>query len=228
MQIYPENLAHRSKASITSTQCSPIPFKTYDAFSDLVIYQENRTEIKFSDEISDSSRSHSLLNPVECRICYEVGTESGPLQSYCQCIGSLKYVHEVCLNEWLTVKFPSLEGAACELCCHNYSFEIIHSRRVNMLKGKALRKQAYYAALYAASLIVLALTIYVLVSYYFQEADSSTEEAEALAFIGLCSLSAISVIFIAAVKIRKLFRNDVSSWRLLPFCRKQEQLVFED
>ncbi|KAM0750560.1 hypothetical protein T439DRAFT_380454 [Meredithblackwellia eburnea MCA 4105] len=46
-----------------------------------------------------------------CRVCRS-GVEDGPLFYPCQCTGSIRYVHEPCLNEWLHRSGKDM----CELC----------------------------------------------------------------------------------------------------------------
>ncbi|KAL8287429.1 hypothetical protein RQP46_003287 [Phenoliferia psychrophenolica] len=46
-----------------------------------------------------------------CRVCRS-GVEDGPLFYPCQCTGSIRYVHEPCLNEWLARS----KKTKCELC----------------------------------------------------------------------------------------------------------------
>jgi hypothetical protein len=59
----------------------------------------------------------------ECRICFG-GAEEHPLVRACECAGSLQYVHEHCLVQWLErrLKKRSEDGnntgsaTECELC----------------------------------------------------------------------------------------------------------------
>ncbi|KAF8366153.1 marc-6, partial [Pristionchus pacificus] len=54
-----------------------------------------------------------------CRVCRG---DDGDLYYPCLCTGSIKYVHQECLLEWL--KYSKKE--VCELCNHKYSFEPIY------------------------------------------------------------------------------------------------------
>ncbi|GMR52789.1 hypothetical protein PMAYCL1PPCAC_22984, partial [Pristionchus mayeri] len=54
-----------------------------------------------------------------CRVCRG---DEGDLYYPCLCTGSIKYVHQECLVEWL--KYSKKE--VCELCNHKYSFEPIY------------------------------------------------------------------------------------------------------
>ncbi|KDE03706.1 hypothetical protein MVLG_05837 [Microbotryum lychnidis-dioicae p1A1 Lamole] len=47
-----------------------------------------------------------------CRVCRSGAPEDGALFWPCQCAGSIKYVHESCMNEWVRVSKKS----KCELC----------------------------------------------------------------------------------------------------------------
>ncbi|KAK5965750.1 Zinc finger C3HC4 type, partial [Trichostrongylus colubriformis] len=54
-----------------------------------------------------------------CRVCRG---EDGHLYYPCLCTGSIKYVHQECLTEWL--KYSKKE--VCELCNYKYSFQPIY------------------------------------------------------------------------------------------------------
>ncbi|XP_076448811.1 E3 ubiquitin-protein ligase MARCHF6-like isoform X2 [Babylonia areolata] len=61
--------------------------------------------------------------PDICRVCRCEGTTDKPLYYPCVCTGSIKYVHQDCLVQWL--KYSRKEY--CELCKHRYSFTPIYS-----------------------------------------------------------------------------------------------------
>ncbi|XP_059140902.1 E3 ubiquitin-protein ligase MARCHF6-like [Physella acuta] len=58
-----------------------------------------------------------------CRVCRCEGTSDKPLYYPCVCTGSIKYVHQDCLVQWL--KYSRKEY--CELCKHRFSFTPIYS-----------------------------------------------------------------------------------------------------
>ncbi|VDK49891.1 unnamed protein product [Anisakis simplex] len=70
------------------------------------------------------SRTFSLSDEPEstdiCRVCRSAGDSA--LYYPCLCTGSIKYVHQDCLMEWL--KYSKKE--VCELCSHKYSFQPIY------------------------------------------------------------------------------------------------------
>ncbi|KAI5949333.1 hypothetical protein KGF54_005568 [Candida jiufengensis] len=59
-----------------------------------------------------------------CRICRGEGTPNQPLYHPCKCRGSIKYIHQDCLLEWLKHSNKSTEK--CDICNTNYKFKIIY------------------------------------------------------------------------------------------------------
>ena len=57
-----------------------------------------------------------------CRICHCEGEPDLPLISPCICSGSLKYVHQHCLQQWI----KSADTKSCELC----KFEFIMNTKI--------------------------------------------------------------------------------------------------
>lgn len=76
-------------------------------------FKRGRTEItsSFDCRFGSSSSQTSQTSGDFCRICHESDSIS-PLLSPCLCSGSLRYVHEFCLIQWLTAS----ETNSCELC----------------------------------------------------------------------------------------------------------------
>ena len=56
-----------------------------------------------------------------CRICHEGHNEDDPLYHPCLCKGSIRYIHEKCLNTWL----QHHKSARCEVCKHAFSYKRI-------------------------------------------------------------------------------------------------------
>ncbi|XP_063361089.1 E3 ubiquitin-protein ligase MARCHF8-like [Cydia amplana] len=71
---------------------------------------------------SDSSRTSCSNSSGDiCRICHCESEVHNPLLAPCYCSGSLKYVHQSCLQQWLTAS----ETRSCELCKFNF---IMHTK----------------------------------------------------------------------------------------------------
>merc|ERR1712038_905661 len=58
-----------------------------------------------------------------CRVCRCEGTAERPLFHPCICTGSIKFIHQECLLQWL--RYSKKEF--CELCNHRFSFTPIYS-----------------------------------------------------------------------------------------------------
>lgn len=57
-----------------------------------------------------------------CRVCRSEGTLEQPLFHPCKCAGSIRYVHQDCLIEWLTHSRKKY----CELCEHPFTFTPVY------------------------------------------------------------------------------------------------------
>ncbi|KAI2612353.1 uncharacterized protein GGS25DRAFT_474956 [Hypoxylon fragiforme] len=65
----------------------------------------------------------ALADPDTCRICRGEGTADEPLFYPCKCSGSIKYVHQDCLMEWLSHS----QKKHCELCKTPFRFTKLYS-----------------------------------------------------------------------------------------------------
>lgn len=54
-----------------------------------------------------------------CRICHCEGDDEFPLIMPCRCTGSLSFVHQACLNQWI----KSSDTRCCELCKFDFVME---------------------------------------------------------------------------------------------------------
>ncbi|KAI5779817.1 hypothetical protein EDC01DRAFT_669996 [Geopyxis carbonaria] len=60
--------------------------------------------------------------PDHCRICRSEGSAEEPLYHPCKCSGSIKFVHQDCLMEWLTHS----QKKYCELCKTQFTFTKVY------------------------------------------------------------------------------------------------------
>ncbi|KAK8940151.1 hypothetical protein KSP40_PGU017504 [Platanthera guangdongensis] len=58
-----------------------------------------------------------------CRICRNPGEEDNPLRYPCACSGSIKFVHQDCLLQWLNHS----NARQCEVCKHVFSFSPLYA-----------------------------------------------------------------------------------------------------
>ncbi|KAM4057329.1 RING-variant domain-containing protein [Hirsutella rhossiliensis] len=66
---------------------------------------------------------HFDAAPSICRICRSEGTAAEPLFYPCKCSGSIKYVHQDCLMEWLSHS----QKKYCELCKTSFRFTKLYA-----------------------------------------------------------------------------------------------------
>ena len=87
-----------------------------------------------------------------CRVCHGAAEESRPLFHPCRCSGSIKFVHQDCLQTWLKVSNKS--HPKCELCGEQFSFRSIYTTGG---EGKPPKLTSLEFATAILSLIVLFL-----------------------------------------------------------------------
>ncbi|KAI1496462.1 hypothetical protein F5X99DRAFT_400394 [Biscogniauxia marginata] len=68
-------------------------------------------------------RQDMVVDPDTCRICRGEGTPDEPLFYPCKCSGSIKFVHQDCLMEWLSHS----QKKHCELCKTPFRFTKLYS-----------------------------------------------------------------------------------------------------
>lgn len=61
-----------------------------------------------------------------CRVCRSEGTDEQPLFYPCLCSGSIKYIHQDCLVEWL----KHSRKRYCELCKHPFTFSPVYAEQM--------------------------------------------------------------------------------------------------
>lgn len=64
-----------------------------------------------------------MLGADICRVCRSEGLSDRPLFHPCICTGSIKWIHQECLLQWM--RYSRKEY--CELCGHRFSFTPIYS-----------------------------------------------------------------------------------------------------
>jgi E3 ubiquitin-protein ligase MARCH6 len=96
-----------------------LPFEPFPPPPDPVRFPNNR--LRPSTSFRPRPRTPSDPSPADtdsCRICRGEGTPEEPLFYPCKCSGSIKYVHQDCLMEWLSHS----QKKHCELCKTPFRF----------------------------------------------------------------------------------------------------------
>ncbi|XP_055014770.1 uncharacterized protein marchf1 isoform X2 [Boleophthalmus pectinirostris] len=104
-----------------------------------------------------------------CRICHCEGDDDCPLIMPCRCTGSLSFVHQTCLNQWI----KSSDTRCCELC----KFDFIMETRLKPLRkweklhmSKSERRKIFCSVLFHLIAIGCMLwSVYILVKRTAEE-----------------------------------------------------------
>lgn len=70
-----------------------------------------------------NTMTEDMLGADICRVCRSEGLAERPLFHPCICTGSIKWIHQECLVQWM--RYSRKEY--CELCGHRFSFTPIYS-----------------------------------------------------------------------------------------------------
>ncbi|XP_029950571.1 E3 ubiquitin-protein ligase MARCH7-like isoform X2 [Salarias fasciatus] len=104
-----------------------------------------------------------------CRICHCEGDDDCPLIMPCRCTGSLSFVHQTCLNQWI----KSSDTRCCELC----KFDFIMETKLKPLRkweklhmSKSERRKIFCSVLFHLIAIVCMLwSVYILIQRTTEE-----------------------------------------------------------
>ncbi|KAM6221471.1 E3 ubiquitin-protein ligase MARCHF1 isoform 2-T2 [Rhynchocyon petersi] len=77
-------------------------------------FQVNNSVQKSPATYNDESDNFEV-----CRICHCEGDEESPLITPCRCTGTLRFVHQSCLHQWI----KSSDTRCCELCKYDFIME---------------------------------------------------------------------------------------------------------
>ncbi|XP_037118070.1 E3 ubiquitin-protein ligase MARCHF8 isoform X2 [Syngnathus acus] len=104
-----------------------------------------------------------------CRICHCEGDEECPLIMPCHCTGSLSFVHQACLYQWI----KSSDTRCCELCKFDFIMEtklkpLCKWEKLHMTKSE--RRKIYCSVLFHLIAIVCMLwSVYILIKRTTEE-----------------------------------------------------------
>ncbi|XP_049793509.1 E3 ubiquitin-protein ligase MARCHF8 isoform X1 [Schistocerca nitens] len=124
-----------------------------------------------------SSHASSLSNNHDiCRICHCEGDSEVPLIAPCYCAGSLRYVHQACLQQWI----KSSDIRSCELC----KFQFIMQSKIKPfsewemleMSGVERRKLLCSVTFHAVALTCVVWSLYVLIDRTAEEVGRGSLE----------------------------------------------------
>jgi len=164
--------------------------------------------------ILDAGQSmSSILSNSNCRICFDIGLK--PLIQACLCIGSVKFVHEMCLKQWIVVKNTEINGAQCEICLYRYSINIEKRSRCNF--KAAVTKNPWSLFVIIMNFIVLLTTALTLGLFVKERMDLKRRKTISIAVLSVCSaVICICSYFIGKNTYKLLAHEAISEWSVLP------------
>ena len=89
---------------------------------------ESVPEVLINPPVTKSEGNSLWSNTEEedcCRVCHGAVEESRPLFHPCRCSGSIKFVHQDCLQTWLRISNQT--NPKCELCGEQFHFRNIYT-----------------------------------------------------------------------------------------------------
>ncbi|GFS40033.1 RING/U-box superfamily protein [Actinidia rufa] len=110
MEIAP---AAQDGGGVDAIAASIYPAINPSSFSDSSEKEVNSAPSKYDDDEEEDV----------CRICRNTGDIDNPLQYPCACSGSIKFVHQDCLLQWLNHS----NARQCEVCKHAFSFSPVYA-----------------------------------------------------------------------------------------------------
>ncbi|XP_010766603.1 uncharacterized protein marchf1, partial [Notothenia coriiceps] len=118
---------------------------------------QNHCAMNGSTQYSDDSDTDV------CRICHCEGDDECALITPCRCTGSLSFVHQFCLNQWIR----SSDTRCCELCKFDFVMEttlkpLCTWERLNMSTGER-RKIFFSVVFHLLAVTCILLSVFVLV-----------------------------------------------------------------
>ena len=87
----------------------------------------SKVEFNIKKQIDDDiGKIMGIEESRTCKICLDVENEEKQLIHPCNCQGSMKYIHAVCLKLWLGDKDIVSNPPSCEICKHIYKINFVY------------------------------------------------------------------------------------------------------
>eukprot|EP00743_Colponemidia_sp_Colp-15_P008916 GILK01009729.1.p1 GENE.GILK01009729.1~~GILK01009729.1.p1 ORF type:complete len:335 (+),score=28.17 GILK01009729.1:46-1005(+) len=167
------------------------------------------------------SSSPNSSEPPVCRICLENDTQK-KLISPCKCSGSMRWIHEDCLKQWLASQEDvergrMIEGSQCEICHTPFQMEL-EQKTVCLPFGccdaRTNKAQVVFAPILFLVAGLLGLVIYVLAMKYSSSATSG-EKTYTLVLLVALSASAFLTLLLAFFSLRQAWViKELISWTI--------------
>lgn len=148
-----------------------------------------------------------------CRICLDIGIN--PLINPCNCNGTTKFVHEMCLKQWITTKYTDIYSAECEICRYKYRMEVTKKKKCD--PKEALPKNFIYC--FSIPICVFfVISMAVVTGFTIRDRlDVKNKKARSIVILSIClSLMGIGMIILAKAVYQVLVVFQVEEWSITP------------
>lgn len=115
-----------------------------------------------------------------CRICFDGERNEEPLISPCKCSGSVKFIHESCLNSWLLSQGGNLKKQ-CEICKYFFNY---HPLKKTVWDPKDCIARNPQQVCYCCILLLVMAILFVLL-YVVVQKDYADPKKNTKTFIGI-------------------------------------------
>uniref|UniRef100_I3N4W4 RING-type E3 ubiquitin transferase n=1 Tax=Ictidomys tridecemlineatus TaxID=43179 RepID=I3N4W4_ICTTR len=130
----------------------------------------NKTKEKEREEQNEKTLGHSMSHSSNIsKICHCEGDDESPLITPCHCTGSLHFVHQACLQQWI----KSSDTRCCELCKYEFIMEtklkpLRKWEKLQMTASKC-RKITYSVMFHVIAITCVVWSLYVLIDCTAEE-----------------------------------------------------------
>ena len=130
-----------------------------------------------------------------CRICFEKGEKNNPLISPCLCEGSIKYVHQTCLKNWIKISFIKPEFSKCEICNFKYHIRFFQDKKINKV---AIRKFILYIFCFFIGMVFI-IGFFILCFYHYALDNDKVKKETKKLFLIISITVSLFIIFIVCI-----------------------------
>ena len=155
---------------------------------------------------------------IQCRICFEGESSENPLISPCECKGSVRFIHEKCLKEWILSQTPSPSSFNCDLCKFQVKMEIKVNKAISCSQIETIK-----CKIFTLLFIILAfLSIITLILMYILEINTSMKTSiTAKMYLGAITLACFSADLAFMVILYRTIKTEcinsvIKSWKIFP------------
>ncbi|XP_051785759.1 E3 ubiquitin-protein ligase MARCHF8 isoform X1 [Erpetoichthys calabaricus] len=115
--MYPESSSLPDEDKATSKLCADGLPDASAHNKPLIFNPQRKGDLLRTDDGEDEDDDDEDLEV--CRICHCEGDDESPLITPCRCTGTLRFVHQACLHQWI----KSSDTRCCELCKYDFIME---------------------------------------------------------------------------------------------------------